>query len=115
MFLVRSAFWLAVVVMLLPADKETGEQAPRVTAFEAISAAGAAVSDFSQFCNRNPEACATGGSAMHVFADKIRVGAKMLSGAFSDHKTGVPNDGGTLKPDDIKPAWHDPKKGDNAV
>jgi hypothetical protein len=104
------------VVMLLPADKETGDQAPRVTAFEAISAAGAAVSDFSQFCTRNPEACATGGSAMHVFADKVRVGAKMITGYFGDKKAGdAPGDGGTLQPDDIKPVWHDPKKGDGSV
>jgi hypothetical protein len=115
MFLVRSAFWLAVVVMLLPADKETGDQAPRVTAFEAISAAGTAVSDFSQFCKRNPEACATGGSAMHVFADKIWVGAKMLTGYFGDQKAGdAPAGKGTLKPDDIKPAWHALKKGGDA-
>ena len=39
MFLVRTAFWLSIVVLLIPADAETGEQAPRVSALEALSAA----------------------------------------------------------------------------
>ena len=29
MFLLRTAFWLSVVVMLLPADAATGDKAPR--------------------------------------------------------------------------------------
>jgi hypothetical protein len=114
MFLVRAAFWLSVVVIMLPADSETGDKAPRVTAFEAISAAQTAVTDISQFCDRNPDVCVTGGSAFHVFADKVRFGAKML---FGDKKPAVDPEGGTttLSPDDMKPAWRDPKKRDGAV
>ena len=100
MFLVRTAFWLSVVVMLLPADSETGDKAPRVTAFEAIVAARTAVT----------------GSAFQVFTEKVRYGAKMLYGYFGDHKVGGnPADGsGTLKPEDVAPAWHDPKKDGSA-
>lgn len=117
MFLVRTAFWLSVVVMLLPADSETGDKAPRVTAFEALVAAQSAVSDISQFCDRNPDVCVTGGSAFHVFADKVRYGAKMLYGYFGDQKVGGAPAGasGTLRPDDVKPTWHDPKKGTGAA
>ena len=112
MFLVRAAFWLSVVVMMLPADSDTGDKAPRVSAFEALSAAQSAVTDFSQFCNRNPDVCVTGGSAFHVFADKVRFGAKVLYGYFGERKAGSDSAGGdtTLSPEDIKPAWHDPKK-----
>ncbi len=117
MFLVRAAFWLSVVVILLPADSETGNKAPRVTAFEALSAAQSAGNDISRFCERNPDVCVTGGSAFHVFADKVRYGAKMIYGYFGDRKVGTDPAGGgtTLSPADMKPAWHDPKKRDGAA
>lgn len=107
MFLLRAAFWLAVVVMILPGDSQSGEQAPRVTAFEALTAARSAVEDLSQFCDRNPQACQTGGSAMHVFADKVRYSAKALYGYFNSGDGNTDEgDHGTLKPDDVAPAWH---------
>jgi hypothetical protein len=104
MFLLRTAFWLSLVIVLLPAD--SGEQAPRVTAFEALSAAQAAVSDLSQFCERNPDVCVTGGSAFEVFADKVRYGAKMISGYFNDD--GAKAGSSTLKPSDVEPEWQAP-------
>ena len=118
MFLVRTAFWLSVVVMLLPADSDTGGKAPRVTAFEAIAAAQTTVSDLSQFCTRNPDVCVTGGSAFHVFADKVRYGAKMIYGYFGDKKVDQPDGAapkGTLQPSDVAPEWHAPAKADGAA
>lgn len=115
-FLIRTAFWLSLVIMLLPADADTGDKAPRVTAFETISAAGATVSDLSQFCKRNPDVCVTGGSAFQVFAEKVRYGVKLIYGYFGDKKQGAqPAGESTLSPDDLKPAWHDPKKRDGAA
>ncbi len=116
-FLLRAAFWLSLLIMLLPADGETGDKAPRVTAFETISAAGATVSDISQFCKRNPDVCVTGGSAFQVFGDKVRYGAKLIYGYFGDKKPAADPaaDESTLKPDDLKPVWHDPKKRDGSV
>jgi hypothetical protein len=109
MFLLRTAFWLSVVVMLLPADASTGDKAPRVTAFEALGAARAAVEDISQFCARNPDVCTTGDAAFHVFADKVRYGAKMIRGFVDDGGgNGTTIDRGTLKPGDTDPAWQDP-------
>ncbi len=114
MFLLRAAFWLSVVVMLLPADSNTGDKAPRVSALEALSAAQSTVSDISQFCDRNPDVCVTGGSAFHVFADKVRFGAKMLYGYFGDKEPPADASRGgssTLSPEDMKPVWHQPKPG----
>jgi hypothetical protein len=106
MFLLRTAFWLSVVVILLPADPETGEEAPRVTAFQALSAAQSAVQDVSQFCVRNPDVCDTGGTAFHVFADKVRYGTRMIYGYFGDDGTdeAVPARD-TLTPEDEEPEW----------
>jgi cysteine desulfuration protein SufE len=58
-FLLRAAFWLSVVVVLLPASPSApGPPGPRVSATEAVSAANAAVFDMRHFCSRQPDACA---------------------------------------------------------
>ena len=118
MFLIRAAFWLTVVVLLLPGDPKTGADAPRVGAFEALLAARGAVADMSGFCDRNPEVCATGSTALQVFVQKVRYGSELIAGYFNgseakpapkDQKT---VDRGTLKKDDLAPAWrggHPPK------
>ena len=47
-FLLRMAFWLGLVLVLLPRDKTPElEKLPQVGASEAVSAATAAVSDMS--------------------------------------------------------------------
>lgn len=107
MFLLRAAFWLSVVILLLPADEQSGEDAPRVTAFAAIAAVGATVSDLSQFCTRQPDVCATGGAAFQVFAEKMIGAAEQLFDRFGGG-TGEAGDDGTLTPDDAEPAWRDP-------
>jgi hypothetical protein len=119
MFLLRTAFWLSVVVLLLPADTGTGDKAPRVTAFEAMVAARAAVSDLSQFCVRNPDVCETGGTAFHVFADKVRYGAKMITGYFgnggADHGPPTGADSSTLKPAGADPESRAMSPGDKSA
>ena len=84
MFILRVAFWLSVVIMLLPADPEAGAQAPRVGAMEALTAARTAVSDLSGFCERNPAVCETGGSAFKLFTEKVRYNTRRLYDYFDD-------------------------------
>ena len=113
MFLLRAAFWLSLVVLMLPADKQddTNGSTGNVSAYQAITAAHDAFSDLSQFCARNPDTCVTGNAALHVFGDKLRTGVKMLSGAFGSHgSAAAAESSGTLTPADLKPAWHDPAK-----
>ena len=71
-FLVRTAFWLTIVVLLLP---RLGS-APQVSAGEAVSAAGAAVSDMRQFCARQPEACVVGSQALTSFGQALLIAKK---------------------------------------
>lgn len=118
-FLLRVAFWLSIVIILLPADSTTGDKAPRVTAFEALSAAETTVSDFSRFCDRNPDVCVTGGNALQVFGEKVRYGAKMIYGYFGDRTADGPDAAvpakGTLTPQDVQPTWHAPAKPGDTV
>src|ERR1700682_4527436 len=65
-FLLRMAFWLGLVLVLLPREKTPeSEKLPQVGASEAVSAATAAVSDMTQFCKRQP-APRPGGRAQAV-------------------------------------------------
>jgi hypothetical protein len=107
-FLFRVAFWLALVILFLPGDPETGEPAPRVSAMEAFSAAGTVVSDLSSFCERNPDVCATGSSALTVLTQKVMYGAELLR----DYLTPAADDpAGTLGPEDQRPGWRGPPEG----
>ena len=65
-FLLRMTFWLGLVLVLLPTDKAPDDKnVPQIGAAQAVTAAGAAVSDLSQFCTRNPNACETGKAALN--------------------------------------------------
>jgi len=85
-FLIRVAFWLSIVILLLPTGQtQTPNQAPQVGAVDALAAAGAAVSDMRQFCARQPEACEVGSQAAAAFGQKAQASAKMLFEFLSEH------------------------------
>jgi len=84
-FLLRMAFWLGLVLVLLPTDKTPDQdKGPQIGASDAISAATAAVSDMSQFCNRQPAACTVGGQAATVIGARAQSGAKKVYQFITD-------------------------------
>jgi hypothetical protein len=86
-FLLRMAFWLGLVLVLLPREKTAGsEKLPQIGASEAVSAATAAVSDMSQFCKRQPQACEVGGQAASVIGQRATEGARKLYQIITDKK-----------------------------
>ena len=80
MFLIRTVFWLIILVLLLPTNAQQQSQV--------YGTAQAAVKDVSGFCERNPCVCATGKDALEVFMQKARFGAEMLMG-FVKGQTGL--------------------------
>jgi hypothetical protein len=121
-FLLKVAFWLTVVVLLLPTPQaEHPLPASQIGAGDAMSAASAMVSDMRQFCSRQPEACAIGSQAITQFGYKAEAAAKMLY-EFLNERLGSERAGGadkaassmgkpsqnTLTPADIAPAWRGP-------
>src|SRR5215469_3912677 len=86
-FLLRMAFWLGLVLVLLPRDK-TPEQdkPPEVSVSDAVQAATAAVSDMSQFCKRQPQACEVGGKAATVIGVRAEEGARKIYRSITDKK-----------------------------
>ncbi len=105
MFLIRTAFWLSLVILLIPGNPETREEAPRVSALQALSAAQATFTDMSSFCDRNPGVCTTGEAAFRVFGDKARNGVRMIYDYFGSDIDGDVIDRGTLRDDDLHPTW----------
>ena len=87
-FLLRMAFWLGLVLVLLPRDKTPeSEKLPQIGASEAVSAATAAVSDMGQFCKRQPAACEVGGQAATVIGQRAQDGARQLYKIIADKKS----------------------------
>lgn len=80
-FLLRAAFWLSLVVLLIPADPtetpRNGAARP-VSPFEAIGAAQSTFQDLKGFCGREPTACDTGKAALDGFGAKARTGARWV-------------------------------------
>jgi hypothetical protein len=123
LFLIRTAFWLMIIVLLLPTDAQQRS--------EVYGTAQAAVNDVATFCDRNPETCARGKDAFGVFVQKAQFGARMLmdliNGRTESGEEEAPSSGAgslfepasfdvsasqgsqdtqdTLNPDDREEAW----------
>ena len=120
MFLIRTAFWLSLLILILP----TNEQDQRVV----YGNAEAAIKDLSSFCSRNPDVCEASKNAAQRFSTKAQFGAKMVMDFFQE-KTGdtayiAASDRGNRRPsffrrdsqntltaDDMQPSWSVPMSG----
>jgi hypothetical protein len=107
MFLIRAAFWLCIVALLIPANPQTGES-PRMTMVNALLAAQATVADLSGFCERNPDVCVTSNAAFDLFTEKAENGARILY-RYLDNSNGPDTPTGTLTEDDLTQPWVDPR------
>src|ERR1700691_3712613 len=83
-FLLRMAFWLGLVLILLPSGSAPQAPASAVGASDAISAASATVGDLRQFCSRQPDACTVGSHVATALGYKAQAGAKMLYDFLTD-------------------------------
>jgi hypothetical protein len=133
-FLLRMAFWLGLVLILLPSGSSQQLPPSDVGASDAISAASATVGDLRQFCIRQPDACTVGSHVATTLGYKAQAGAKMLYDFLTEQlgpkETGsVASNGShpgksvlvrsdkagperasqnTLTPADLAPLWHAP-------
>jgi len=127
-FLLRMAFWLTVILVLLPSGgSQPTPKGGNVSALDAMSAAKATVTDMRSFCERQPEACTVGSQTAVALGHRAQAGAKMLYEYLNEHFG--PNDTGTvvsaatgkavplpparpsqhtLSPNDMAPAWRGP-------
>jgi hypothetical protein len=133
-FLLRMAFWLGLVLVLLPSGGSQPASKSDISTGEAISAAKAAVGDMQQFCERQREACTVGSQAALAIGHRAQAGARMLyeflndqlgpndtgaTGAVSEARATQPGKAvplplarpsqNTLTPADLLPAWRGPQ------
>jgi Family of unknown function (DUF5330) len=136
-FLLRTAFWFGIVMLLLPAfrssDSGKRDTAP-VGAVDAASAATATFSDMLQFCARQPSACAVGAQVAAAAGQRAQAGAKLLYAILSektaagDQDAAISGPGGgrrelaapvkggrdTLTERDLVPEWRGPGRNKDA-
>jgi uncharacterized protein DUF5330 len=77
-FLLRMAFWLGVVCVLFSVGGKSTSPEAQIDASQAVTLASAAVSDVRGFCERQPDACETGGKVAVALGHKAEAGARTL-------------------------------------
>ncbi|GLI22665.1 hypothetical protein GGQ86_002425 [Xanthobacter flavus] len=87
-FLFRLAFWVGLVLLLLPFGLK-GSDGRDVSVFDAFGAAQALVADLRGFCDRQPQACAVGGQMAGHLVEKAQVGARWVYDSIG-HREGAP-------------------------
>ncbi|MCB4768952.1 DUF5330 domain-containing protein [Ancylobacter sp. Lp-2] len=136
-FLLRVAFWLTLVLILLPsipglqssqphapAPASTAGSAP-VDPLQALSAAGSAMSDARGFCDRQPQACAIGSEIATTLGTRAEAGARLLLSYIGEQiaeqkrkvaeRANANAPGDTLTAHDLSPAWQAPGSGDGGT
>jgi hypothetical protein len=126
-FLLRMAFWLGVVCVLLPSGTPSTAPDAHIDATQAVTVASAAVSDMRGFCERQPSACEAGGKVAVAIGHKAEAGARTIyefitaklaeKPAQADKPavktvpvsvTGTARGHGTLTEADMAPLWREP-------
>jgi hypothetical protein len=126
-FLLRMTFWLTVILVLLPSGGSQPTPSANVSAFDAVSAAVAAVVDMRAFCERQPQACSVGSQAAVAIGQRAQAGARMLYGYLNEHLAGEETGSATganarpraaarpsqhtLSPADLAIPWRGPSPG----
>ena len=80
MFLIRIAFWVALIALLLPTDLRQQEKL--------MSAATEAAWRAATFCERNATACERGAQYWAVFKQKLDFGARLAYDIASERMSG---------------------------
>ena len=109
MTLIRTAFWLSLVVLLLPTDAHQQEKLYKTASDAAIHAA--------TFCERNQTLCVKGSQYWGTFKQKFEFGSRLAIDLVSERVFGVSRPAATaatpashtLTPNDMTPAWRGPQ------
>ncbi|MGI9415813.1 MAG: DUF5330 domain-containing protein [Hyphomicrobiales bacterium] len=85
MYIIRTAFWLAVIVFLLPIGDEGSDRAQpadtehsSLSASDALGAAVSTVEDVASLCARKPHICEAGSAAWQTFERKARYSVRTI-------------------------------------
>ena len=86
-FLIRMAFWFSLVLLALPLGVGPGEDGEQsVGPIQALFAAREAVGDIAGLCERKPDVCETGKSAMYTITVRAKETAKIAAAMIDDQQ-----------------------------
>lgn len=83
-FLLRTTFWIGLVLLLLPIGTGSDEDAPSIGIVQVYLAAQSTVQDLGGFCDRNPNACEMGSSVITIVGLKAKEAARLTYNYLSD-------------------------------
>jgi hypothetical protein len=83
-FLIRTTFWFSLVLLMLPFGGQSDADGEQVGPLRALMAAREAVGDIAGICERKPDVCETGKSALHTIGVRARASAKLAYEMFGD-------------------------------
>lgn len=78
-FLLRLAFWFALVLFMLPLGASQLRNDDAVSPLQAISAARQAIQDVAGMCEREPDVCTTGKAALRTIGSRASDTARTFS------------------------------------
>lgn len=76
-FLIKSIFWLTLILILIPFGGSETEGQPAVGPMETFFAAKEALGDIMGICERLPDTCAVGTSIVQTLGIRAREAARM--------------------------------------
>lgn len=84
-FLIRLVFWFSLVLLALPFDVGPDEQGREsVNPIQALVAARQAVGDIAGICERQPDVCETGASAVHTISERAKHTARIAASLLEE-------------------------------
>lgn len=103
MFFIRAAFWLALVVALIPVNPSDLKEGQRsVSTAETVGLAQSVMADIGSFCERNDRTCETGGVLLSQMGIKAKEGARIAYSWLDDRTSDESMQLVSGKPNDMK-------------
>ena len=102
LFLLRLAFWILVICLLLPGAPQDNQRI--------LTSAQRTVADVRGFCARNPDVCNDARSSMTIMLAKLKSGVDLLQ-TWLSRNAPKPHGGGAMFPSTPAPANPPPAPG----
>ncbi len=84
-FLIKSAFWLSLVLLLIPFGGKGADGEQQVGPVDTLMAARAFIGDVAGLCERQPDTCEVGKAALNTIGVRAREGARIAYGLLDEH------------------------------
>lgn len=95
-FLIKTAFWFSLVLMLLPVFSSSGTprapDAPQVQVGDAVTAATGVFQYVTSLCSEKPDVCVKGGATLTALGYQAREGALVAYQMIDHQLSGKPGD-----------------------